>query len=684
MRLIICEKPKVAEKVAQALSKGSCEKIKEKDVNYYVFGKGDSKTFVVSSVGHVYSLGEKKQNWSTYPIFDIEWKPIYEISRTSDYTKKYLNLIKKIGKGADEIVNSCDFDVEGSLIGYNLIKYGCNADPSKAKRMKFSALTPKDLIEAYDNRFSLDIQNAYAGEARHKLDWFYGINLSRALMTSLRKNGIKKVLSIGRVQGPALAILVKKELLISKFVSEPYWELWANINDLIFFHTKGKFTDENEVVQILNKVKNGKSEIIGITKSKKDLPPPPPFDLTSLQVEAYNSFKYPLSYTLQLAQTLYENSLISYPRTSSQKLPEKLGIGNILSLLSKQNKYSDLASNLINQGRTKPYQGPKDDPAHPAIHPTGLAPKNLGAREAKLYDLIVRRFLACLGPNAVRESWSANLISEKEKFTAKGTHTTDKGWLEYYPFTKLSEIPPPNVIKGKVLPKFGQTKKMTKPPKRYTQATLVSELEKKKLGTKATRAVVVDTLFKRDYLEGKSIEVKPLGIAIYNALKPFCQEILDEKLTRYFEDEMEKIQTESPEKSFETSKKVVDEGKKTITKISEKFKKNELEIGKKLVEAMKDEIYMGPCPKCGNPLMIRRSRANNKQFIGCSSFPKCTQTYPLPQNVEVKSTNEVCQHCKTPVVEIKPKKGDSYKLCLNPYCPSKTKKQEAPPEKQSS
>ncbi|MCD6227038.1 DNA topoisomerase I [Candidatus Micrarchaeota archaeon] len=676
MRLIICEKPKVAEKVARALSSGKFERVKDKDVNYYVFDKDGKKTFVVSAVGHVYSLTEKGgKHWFQYPVFDIEWKPIYEVNPKAAYTKKYLQLIKKISKDADEIINSCDFDIEGSLIGYNIIRFGCKQKNAKLLRMKFSALTPKDLIDAYNDRFELDLQNSYAGEARHILDWYYGINLSRALMNTLRKNKVKKILSIGRVQGPALSLLVKREEQIKKFIPTPYWELWADVNKLRFFHKKGRFTDENEVKDILKKVRKGKSEITGIKKTKKPLQPPPPFDLTSLQVEAYNSFKFPPSLTLQLAQTLYENSYISYPRTSSQKLPERLGIKKILTQLSKQKKYSDIVNKLIKENRVKPKEGKKDDPAHPAIHPTGIIPNNLekGSRESKLYDLIVRRFLACLAPSAERETWNATLTSEGEKFIAKGTHTITKGWLEYYPFSKLSEVEPPNIEKGSVSPKFGSTKKMTKPPNRYTQATLISELEKRELGTKATRAVVVDTLFKRGYLEGRSIEVKPLGMAIYYALEPFCPEILDEKLTRHFEREMIKIQEQPVDKAEKMKEKVINEGRKTVEKISKKFKAHESDIGKKLVESIKNEIVMGKCPKCGGNLVIRTARVSKKQFVGCSNFPKCKVTYPLPQNVTVTATGKSCKYCGAPVVKVKPKRGNEYELCLNPSCPSKIK-----------
>lgn len=683
MQLIVCEKPKVAEKVARALSGGKYKKIRENEVNYYTFEKDGETIYVVSAVGHVYTLGEKnKHNWFKYPVFDVEWKPLYIVDKKAKYVKNYIDVIKKISKQANEIINSCDFDIEGSLIGYNVIRFACNADPSTAMRMKFSTLTKDELIKAYKNRFRLDLSNSYAGEARHTLDWFYGVNLSRALMSALRKNKVKKVLSIGRVQGPALALLVKREEEIKNFVPQPYWELHATVKGIDFIHEKGKFFDKQEIDDIEKKVKISPSIITEIKKTKKKILPPPPFDLTTLQVEAYNAFKISPSQTLNIAQTLYENSLISYPRTSSQKLPKTLGLKNILISLSKQKKYEPFVKKLLAENRTTPKEGKKDDPAHPAIHPTGIKPDDLSEKESKIYDMVVRRFLACFAPELIREGWKIVLMANNEKFIANGTHTVSEGWREYYPFSSLSENNLPEISKGEVIPKFKKVKKMTKPPKRYTQATLISELEKRKLGTKATRAVVVDTLFKRGYIQGKSIEVKPLGMAIYYALQPFCPEILDEKLTRHFESEMEKIQVEPPNKAKEIMNKVIEEGKVTVESISEKFKKHEIEIGKKLREAMIDEIVMGKCPLCGGNLVIRISRSTKKQFIGCENFPKCRMTYPLPQDVNVTFTGEICEYCGAPIVMITPKRGKSYRLCLNPECPSKKNKTDKTEKKQ--
>ncbi|MBN2477704.1 DNA topoisomerase I, partial [Candidatus Micrarchaeota archaeon] len=199
MDLIIAEKPKVANKIAHCLSEGSSTAKKYKQVTYYEFEKDGKDYAVAPAVGHLYTLTEKKKSFD-YPVFNIEWVPSCQVSESSKFTKPYVDIIKKLGKDAKSFTSACDYDVEGSLIGYNVFRFLCGGKP--AQRMKFSALTPADIKEAFENKTELDYNNAYAGEARHILDWYYGINLSRALMNSLKRVHKFKIMSVGRVQGP--------------------------------------------------------------------------------------------------------------------------------------------------------------------------------------------------------------------------------------------------------------------------------------------------------------------------------------------------------------------------------------------------------------------------------------------------------------------------------------------------
>ncbi len=667
MQLIICEKPKVAEKLAMALGEDGFEKKKIGSVSYYELKRRGEDIVIAPAVGHVYSLHQAVKG-SGYPVFDIEWAPAFEVDESAAYTKNYVTNISKLAKKASEFVCACDYDIEGSLIGYNVIRFACGS--TKGKRMKFSTLTPDELVEAFDSAGPLDYNNISAGEARHMLDWYYGINLSRALMQAIKKAGIFKVLSIGRVQGPALEILTNREREISGFKPEPYWVLSALISETKFFHEKGRFTELEEAEEAKNNTKK-EGTIENIEKKEFTQPPFPPFDLTSLQVEAYKAFGVVPAQTLQLAQALYEAGMISYPRTSSQKLPEKLNLPKIIYALAKQEKYAPIAKQLIEKKLFKPLEGRKTDPAHPAIAPTGLVAQ-VGERELKLYDLIVRRFLACFAEWAKKESMSVRALLGSERFNASGTRTVEKNWIAFYePYYKAEEVVLPKFEQGQsiIAEKIKLEEKQTKPPSRFSPASIVETLEKKGLGTKATRAGIIETLQKRGYVEGKSLQVTTFGQAVCEALEHHCPLILDEELTRQIEAEMEEMQ-EGKLKEEE----VVREGRQVLEKILAEFKQKEEEIGKELVGALKqseDETsILGKCLKCGSDLRSMRSRAG-KQFVGCTGYPKCTNAYPLPQFALIKPTGETCEKCKTPFVLVIRKGKKPWKLCLDMNCETK-------------
>ena len=228
-QLIVAEKPNVAEKLAGAL--GGAQKKNRGGVPYYELDHDGKHVIIAPAVGHIYTLSEKEnKKWNLeYPKFDIEWVPSHTMDKGAAFTKKYLDNLRILGKKADEFVNSCDYDVEGSVIGYNVLKHAIGVDPKKdnVRRMHFSTVTAPDLKKAYENIEDFDFGQTNAGLTRHKLDWYYGINLSRALTSALRAGGRRGTLSVGRVQGPALKIMVDKERNIAAFVSEPYWVIDA-------------------------------------------------------------------------------------------------------------------------------------------------------------------------------------------------------------------------------------------------------------------------------------------------------------------------------------------------------------------------------------------------------------------------------------------------------------------------
>jgi DNA topoisomerase I len=675
--LIIAEKPNAANKIASALAEGKPIRENIYGAPYYKITRGNKDIVVTCAVGHLYGLdrkaGEKK--WA-FPVFDIEWQPSHETRKTAAFSKKYLQAIKKLSKDADEFVVATDLDTEGEVIGLNVIKYACKK--KDAHRMKFSTLTKDDLIESFENRSkTIEWGLANAGEARHFLDWYNGINFSRALTHAYKTTGGFKILSIGRVQGPALKIVVDRENEIKAFKPVPYWQIELNGNvsssDILALHIKDKFWDKKEANKVMKNVKGAKKGTVDkVEKKQFKQQAPNPFDLTAMQVEAYRLFKIHPKDTLAIAQELYTAGYISYPRTSSNQLTPKIGYSKILSLLSKQQYYSELAGKLLKQKKLEPNNGKKTDPAHPAIYPTGLVAE-VDERAAKIYDLIVRRFMATFGEPAVRETMKINVDVNKEIFVAKGTRTVEKGWFVYYGnYVRLEEEELPHVKEKDVVKvkKITMYDKETLPPKRYTPASIIKALEKKGLGTKATRASIVDTLFQRHYVHGtKSIEASELGINTIKTLEKYVPKIVDEELTRHFENEMEEIRAGKKEK-----KDVLDEAKKDITKIIEDFRKHENEVGESLKKAhweAKDTMStLGDCPKCkGGILMLRKGKFGN--FAACNKYPKCKTTYSLPNNAMIKPSKNVCKTCGMPMVLAIKSKKRPMEFCLNRDCKSK-------------
>ncbi|MFQ5475240.1 MAG: DNA topoisomerase, partial [Candidatus Nanoarchaeia archaeon] len=223
--LIVTEKPSAAKKIAEALDNGKPVKENNKGVPYYKVTHGNKDIIVTCAVGHLYSVAEKNKGKWTYPVFEIEWKAAGEARKDAAYSKKYLATIKKLSKEADEFTIATDYDIEGEVIGWNIIRFACKQ--KDANRMKFSTLTKPDIIKAYDSKSKhLDWGQAHAGETRHFLDWMYGINLSRALSLAIKKAANRHhILSAGRVQGPALKTIVEREKDINAFIPEPYWQI---------------------------------------------------------------------------------------------------------------------------------------------------------------------------------------------------------------------------------------------------------------------------------------------------------------------------------------------------------------------------------------------------------------------------------------------------------------------------
>ncbi len=486
--LVIAEKPNAAKMIAHALADGKVNTAKNRGVAYYRISRGGKELVVAPAVGHLFVLQEKNRTakWS-YPVFSVCWVPSHT-KKGNLWSRKYFENLQSLAKKADSFISATDFDIEGSSIAFNILRFICKVEDGK--RMRFSTLTKGDIVEAYENASKhLDFPQIEAGLTRAQVDWYFGINMSRALTLALEHAGGYYVLSTGRVQGPTLRILEEREREIEAFKSTPFWqiELKGKIEDrsVTAMHEKDKFWKKLEADNVMKKCKGKDGVVASVEKKEQKQYPPFPFDLTTLQRESYRHFGYSPTQTLSIAQSLYEHAVISYPRTSSQKLPAKIGYKIILNKLWKQKPYSKLCEQLLARKVLKPNEGKKTDSAHPAIYPTGHLIK-MNNYQRKLYDLIVRRFLAVFAEPAIRELMKVVIDVNGENFIAHGVKTLKANWMEFYgPYAKFKEQLLPEVKNGEPVKtkKFTMFDKETEPPNRYSMASILKKMEELGLGT---------------------------------------------------------------------------------------------------------------------------------------------------------------------------------------------------------
>jgi len=753
--LVVCEKPSVALRIAEALGTSSFAKItglgkdpgpEEKRKSglhptvFLAMSQNGQAYVVCSAVGHLYGLVDVNGNRSVYPIFDVKWTPILRKRNGSGPKaavgyEKIIKSISSLSKKATSFIHACDYDQEGEVIGYNILEYACNNKYERSLRAKYSTLTDQEIRNSFDNLLPPSRGLAEAGRSRHLIDFIYGVNLSRALTQAFKNSNNRKKyhnLSIGRVQGPTLAFVVDKELSIRSHVPVPYWSINAvfekNGRIINARYCRQKIETLAEATSIVHACSNQNGKVTEIKNKRNTLCPPHPFNLGDLQKEAYRVFRFSPSYTLSIAEKLYISALISYPRTSSQRIPSSINYRKIISDLSKisislapehrvtssrwpnglpmSSPYSKITIDLLsNSNRLSPNEGKKTDPAHPAIYPTGEKPRGrLNASEFKLFDLIIRRFLATFGQPAISEHTIVTIFVIEEHFFETDTKTMiDEGWMRFYkPYISntlglgyqpyLQILQKGNILKNDAVT---MTDRFTQPPPRFNQSSLLEEMESKNIGTKATRSEIINTLFKRNYVSNVrssndvsysrqydssrgGIEATDLGVEIVQSMRRYIPNIVSIDLTRSMEELLEGIASGNNRGDI-----VIKYAKAKIKEAIIPFKEKEIEIGNRLTDAIyvtkrKQQMILGTCPVCCKGILkIIRSGKTKKRFVGCSNYTSgmCKAAVPLPQNGSIRATGEICSSCRWPVLENAYSHGAKYrwKFCININCPSKKK-----------
>jgi DNA topoisomerase-1 len=684
--LIITEKPDAAKRIASALDiAGKAMKIVDNGVPYYI-AKRSVDIVVVPALGHLYTVASEKKGRDHYPVFNFQWVPLYLAERGAARIRTWLETIAKLAKNAGAFIDACDYDIEGSIIGYCILKYACGNKENTSKRMKYSTLTKEEVEKSYTELLPhLDFSLIEAGLTRHEVDWLYGVNLSRALTIAVRNwSGQYATLSTGRVQGPTLKFLATRERNIRSFVPTPYWSVKATfkIDNSVFEaeHEKKVIEIKEEANAIVNASRGKDGKIEEIETKKFQQTPPLPFDLGSLQSEAHSLFRYTPMRTSIIAQRLYLDALISYPRTSSQKLLPVIGYETILNKLVKTGEYGKLAAELLAKPELKPTEGKREDPAHPAIHPTGYLPKRtLNNAEKKVLNLVVRRFMATFGEPAIHQTVKVTIDIDGNQFHLKGRQTIEEGWLRFYrPYIRAENTPLPPMKKGQrvSIEKVILEDKFTKPPPRYNPISLLRKMEKEEIGTKATRAEIIQALYDRKYIHDERIVVTDLGFEVIDVLKNYCPTVVSLELTRKLEERMNEIQ-----QGKITKENVLLDAIEILKPATDKLKEKERIIGAQLGQALRklkmEERIIGACPICHNgELVVLYSRKTGKRFVGCTNYfeGKCKTTFPLPQRGSVRPLGKVCRSCGWPTVQIWIKGKHPWDFCFNPKCQLKERR----------
>lgn len=647
MITIYAEKPDVGRKIAAALGPivlkdGTVVSYKDletykKRVNaefskqgYIPIKWNGKETMVTWGYGHLCELLDiidydpELKHWKDIDLPFIP--PRYQIKVVGD-TSTQFNIVKKLFKDSDLIINGTDWDREGELIfGY---VYEATKCKTPFKRAYFDSQNEKAFKDAFSKLVdSKDVKNIEnAGRSRSIADWLVGVNLTvAATLSSTQYNG---VISIGRVQTPTLAMIVDRELAIKDFVPKTYYVPKATFTTakgekyVGEYMSKEKIENKEKCQEIVDSL-TGKATVVSVEKKTETVGSPNLYSLGTLQMDANSKYGMSAADTLKTVQSLYEMGVVTYPRTDSAFLPEdyKEQAKEALNNLSKQDKYSEYLEGKPLRMSPK-YFNDKKIASHFAIVPTHVKPKSLSSEQEKIYDLIAKSLIMTIYPAAKVEKTKVITEDNKTQFSTNGTVVIEKGWMEVGTAAKEAFIPKLKE-KESVKGEYELSEKTTKPPQRYTDKTLVaamisadknaddkdikslSELDVKGIGTEATRAEIIENLIRRGYIERvkKSIQATEKGISVIQSLP--VEDLKSATLTAKWETRLADIADGKDEmsdfvKDIESATK---EWCKTI--------KAEMKVS--TVEGAKANSTGLKCPECGKDLI------KYKWGYGCAGY----------------------------------------------------------------
>ena len=609
--------------------------------------------------------GVELKSWKMDALPYLVYAPINKLPKEKEIIRSLKNLAKK----ADSVIIATDFDREGELIGSDALSCIQEVNPTApVSRARYSAFTKEEITHAFDNLVELDVNLASAGASRQDIDLIWGAVLTRYL-TLVKFAGYGNVRSSGRVQTPTLALVVARERERLAFVPEDYWVIrgafGADPDSFEAPHATARFKAEAEAQAVMAHVEGAtRATVASVEKKKRTVQPPAPFNTTSLMAAASAEGLSPAR-TMRIAESLYMDGYISYPRVDNTVYPTSLDLADTVKAISGNPAYAPYCKELLAKGKLTATRGKKETTDHPPIYPTAKAtPDDLAPADYKLYNLIARRFLATLSEAAVIEGTKVTLDVNAEPFVAKGDVLVKPGYRAIYPYGLKKDEQLPALSEGETVAFNGAvcTKKQTEPPARYSQGKLIQEMEKLGLGTKSTRHSIIERLYAVKYIVNDPIEPSQLGMAVCDALDKFAPHITHPEMTAELEEEMDNIA-----EGRTTKAQVVDTSRNLLSDQLASLLPHSEEVKDALADAVAADAYVGPCPKCGKDLQLRASQKTRGMFIGCAGWPDCDVTYPLPKG-KVESVPEPCPTCGMPQVKVTAFRSKPRTICIDPNC----------------
>ncbi len=672
MRLIITEKNTTAKRISAILSEGRARAMDKTRNPVYAFETNGDEVRCIGLKGHILKVDfpAEYQQWQDVEPRELIHAEIIKIPTNKTLIKTIQNEARK----ADEVIIATDFDREGELIGVDAINKIREVRPDvPVKRARFSALTPVEIKKVFANLEDPYYDLASAGEARQDIDLIWGASLTRFISLASTRLG-KQFLSVGRVQSPTLAIIADKEKERKAFVSTPFWTLRidcvAGSEAFQASHVRERFLVEEEAKEALARMADT-AVVKEVKTTERTIKPPAPFNTTGL-LTAAASLGFSAARAMSIAENLYMNGYISYPRVDNTVYPPSLDLRAILREISGCPEFEPLCAKLLRQEKLVPTRGKKQATDHPPIHPTAAAPRaRLSPQEWRIYELVSRRFMATLAGEAVVLSVRADLECGSEPFVARGSRTAEEGWYLYYAYGRKKEVVLPRLEGGDVVqvkqpPELRRGE--TQPPARYNQGKLIEKMEELGLGTKSTRHSIIESLYGRGYIYGDPITPTETGIAVTEALRKYAGVISTPDMTAALERDMDAIA-----EGAETQAQVLGKSRDMLSEVMRLLEKSREDVAAEIRNGIREDRILGICPRCDSSLRIVKAKKSKKRFVGCSGYPDCTTTYPLPQTGTIMPTGEICPECDSPKVRVVNKGRRPWIFCLDPDCASKKK-----------